>query len=354
MMRSVYRLTVLLCTLLPAVPAIAQAGVLKVGDAAPPLAGITWVKGAPVDFPKDFGKKIYVVEFWATWCPPCKASIPLLTETQKKFKDDLVIVGVTTPDDRGNSKAAVEKFVKDQGDAMSYTVAFDAQSKAQTAYMEAAHAMGIPHAFIIGKDGKIAWQGSPLEPEMQDVIGSMASGRFDPALRQKVNQKLNELSPQLQRGDWTGVRDGLIDVLKLDPSSNVAMEVLIVTYAERLNDAVGLRTWAAAFMEQHKSDGAVMHLLARKLLDLNNKENVAARQPELMLRAAEAAHKASASKPRGDVTATYAEVVFQIGAVDKAIAIQTEAVQQSAPEARPPLQAVLDYYTKCKQLRDAG
>ena len=55
---------------------------LGVGDKAPPLSISDWVKGAPVDFAKDIGKKIYVVEFWATWCPPCKASVPRLTDFQ--------------------------------------------------------------------------------------------------------------------------------------------------------------------------------------------------------------------------------------------------------------------------------
>ena len=74
-----------------AVPS-AMAQTLKVGDAAPKLEVKSFVKGEPV---KEFeAGKTYVVEFWATWCGPCKVSIPHLTELQKKYPE-VPFIGVS-------------------------------------------------------------------------------------------------------------------------------------------------------------------------------------------------------------------------------------------------------------------
>jgi len=82
----------LLAPVLLAAPAFADGPTLKPGDAAPALQVKQWVKGDAV---KGFAKdKIYVVEFWATWCGPCKASIPHLTELAKSHKD-VTFVGVS-------------------------------------------------------------------------------------------------------------------------------------------------------------------------------------------------------------------------------------------------------------------
>src|SRR5437868_8519116 len=72
-------------------PADKPAITLKAGDKAPAIKADKWVKGdAVTGFEKG---KVYVVEFWATWCGPCKESIPHLTALQKEHKD-VTIIGV--------------------------------------------------------------------------------------------------------------------------------------------------------------------------------------------------------------------------------------------------------------------
>ncbi|MEK7713866.1 MAG: TlpA disulfide reductase family protein, partial [candidate division NC10 bacterium] len=89
---------------------------LELGDPAPELKIADWVKGTPITLASGKDKSVYVVEFWATWCGPCRTSIPHLTELQKKYKDKgLVIVGITDED-----KTTVSNFVEKMGEKMDY------------------------------------------------------------------------------------------------------------------------------------------------------------------------------------------------------------------------------------------
>ena len=146
----------------------AMAGTLAVGDAAPPLSVSKWVKGEKFD--KIEPDQTYVVEFWATWCGPCRATIPHLTALQKKYKAKGVhFMGVSVFE---NDPSKVEPFVKEMGDKMDYSVALDdvpkagepSEGKMALGWMKAAEEDGIPTAFVV-KDGKVAWIGHPMQRE---------------------------------------------------------------------------------------------------------------------------------------------------------------------------------------------
>ena len=69
---------------------------LEIGDPAPALNVAEWIKGPPAVLAEGKGKTVYVIEFWATWCGPCRMSIPHLTELQAKYKGKgVVIIGVS-------------------------------------------------------------------------------------------------------------------------------------------------------------------------------------------------------------------------------------------------------------------
>src|SRR5436190_7034585 len=122
--RQVKGMVALLALSASAVLALAAERTLKAGDPAPKLQTGKWVQGEPV---KDFQKgKAYIVEFWATWCGPCRTSIPHLNETFQKYKDkDLVVIG---QDCWEHEESLVAPFVKKMGDKMTYRVALDDKS----------------------------------------------------------------------------------------------------------------------------------------------------------------------------------------------------------------------------------
>lgn len=138
---------------------------LKAGDVAPALSIEQWLKGSPVD---SFERgKVYVVEFWATWCSPCVANIPHLNSIQAKHPE-VVVIGVAGSERRpaeGQPDTRIEKlndFIAKRGDGMNYRVAYDDDRSMPKAWMEPAGQNGIPCVFIVGGDGKIAWIGHPV------------------------------------------------------------------------------------------------------------------------------------------------------------------------------------------------
>ena len=159
----------------------------SLGDPAAPLVISEWVKGQPADLAAAKGKQIVVVEFWATWCPPCRASIPHLTELQKKFKD-VRFVGVSDED-----AAVVKKFVAKMGEKMDYAVAVDKERKTSAGYMEAYGIGGIPQAFIVDLHGQVVWNGHPMDG-LEQALQEVVSGKFDIA---KVKQRA-EATKKLQ------------------------------------------------------------------------------------------------------------------------------------------------------------
>lgn len=191
-----------------------QAQSLKIGDPAPKLDIAKWVKGTPI---KEFANnKVYVVEFWATWCGPCRQSIPHLTELAKQYKDKVTIIGVNSfevpPGTTGTEHfAMVEAFVKEMGQQMEYNVALDGpEGKMAKAWMEAAAQNGIPTAFVVGDQKQILWIGHPMElkPVLDDVIAgkwdvkaARAKAEEEARLAAELDEMMSKLTSALEVGD---------------------------------------------------------------------------------------------------------------------------------------------------------
>ena len=153
---------------------------LNIGDPAPVLKPEKWLKGKPV--PTFEKGKAYVVEFWATWCGPCKENIPHLTELAKQYAGKVSIIGVdvweSNDPEATTTIPKVTAFVKSQGDKMDYIVAADGgTNRVANAWMKAADEGGLPTSFIVGKDGKIAWIGHPKD--LPAVLSQVVDDKFD-------------------------------------------------------------------------------------------------------------------------------------------------------------------------------
>jgi len=129
--------------------------------------GLKFIKGESIDFVSGFqkGQFVFVFEFWATWCPPCRHSIPHLTELQRKYLKSAVFVGITNEDEN-----TTKEYVESMGKKMEYSVAIDAEGNASRNFMEKYGVRGIPHAFVIAKNGSVSWHGHPMEPHFEKAL----------------------------------------------------------------------------------------------------------------------------------------------------------------------------------------
>lgn len=94
--------------------------------------------------------KFVLLEFWATWCGPCRKAIPKLNAMQSEFKDDLVIIGISD-----EAEDAVKDMISPK---MEYTSAIDTKAVLKKAF----EVKGVPHAVLISPSGTVIWEGFPL------------------------------------------------------------------------------------------------------------------------------------------------------------------------------------------------
>lgn len=292
---------------------------IELGDPAPPLQVAGWVKGKPVNLKAGKGKQVYVVEFWATWCGPCKASIPRLSERQRKYGDKgVVIIGISHEE-----ASVVKPFVEKMGDKMDYTVAVDRDKATYNAYMRAFGQGGIPHAFVIDKDGRVAWHGHP-ERNLEQTLDQILAGKYD---RKAARQ--TELSRKMPAEYF-----GLIKAAEKSTSANQKKAAL------RRARATGLNLVRAG-----AKDADLLDDFASKILAL---ENPAVRDLDLAGKAAKAAVDAS-GETDAEIIQTYARVLFASRRRMEAVTYQKKAIELAKDEDEDTLaemRATLATYEK--------
>ena len=138
----------------------APAGSASEFEPAPPLSAQT-VDGKTLSL-SDYKGKVVLVDFWATWCDPCKEEIPVLVKMQERLKDKgFVILGVSM-DEEGAT--AVKKFIAKH--PITYPVILNNGERAPKGWV----VPGLPTAYLIGRDGTVRtrWFGEkdPVELEL--------------------------------------------------------------------------------------------------------------------------------------------------------------------------------------------
>ena len=141
-------LTMVLC-LATGLVGFGRAAALEVGQPAPALKIADWIRGEPVKLADAKGKNVVVVEFWATWCGPCRQEMPHLNRLYDKYRaSGFTLLGVNVDDDTYKAAELAAKL------AVKFPVLFDTDKRVSRAYDLSA----MPATVLIDRDGRVRYQ----------------------------------------------------------------------------------------------------------------------------------------------------------------------------------------------------
>lgn len=357
---------VLLAALAGVASAQAPKATLHIGDPAPPLVIAKWAKGEPV---KELGHGgVQVVEFWATWCGPCKQSIPHLTELAKKYQGKAAFIGVDSFEHVPDPEACytkVGKFVDDFGDKMNYHIAIDGvEGTMAKTWMTAAAQPGIPTAFVVDQSGKIAWIGHPMMG-LDEVVGKVIEGTFDSKAEAEKQAKEQEAQAAEQAKQQVLFKP-VIDAMKAKDDKGVvaAIDKLVSTNPEMKG-----RLFSAKFTSMAKYDEAGAQKYFGEIAETLFKDNadglnslawtlvkdgsvIKHLDTALAIKIAEKAVKLSNENP--DIQDTLALAYFRANRVSDAYELQKKIVEKASADKAPDAAKIADLKTRLAMYEKAN
>ena len=152
-----------------AVPAFAQQPTIRFvrnPDPAPAFK-LSTLDGKPLSL-GDYKSKVILLNFWATWCGPCRSEIPDLVDLQNKYKDQLQVIGLVVDDD---DEDAIKKFADKYG--INYPIAI-ATDEIRTEY---GGIPALPTSFVLDQEGRVVQKHEGLrdpvlyEVEIRSLLG---------------------------------------------------------------------------------------------------------------------------------------------------------------------------------------
>ncbi len=337
---------------------LAVAQTLKEGEPAPPIKVAKWLKGKPVEkFEPD---KVYVVEFWATWCGPCRQTIPHLTEIAKKYKDKVTVIGVSVWERVGVDK--VEEFVRTMGDKMEYTVAVDDGDTMAKTWMEAAQQNGIPTAFIVNQKGQIVWIGHPMA-EMDTVLDEVIAGKFDWQTAAKRRQEQAKREAEMEEafekiGNLVNDKKYTEAVAELDKLIEKMPEIRAPLCATRFNllllfDEKQAYAYARELLQgTFKDDADSLNMLAWTIV--GDDQPIQIKEPDYDLALAIAQRAVELTKEQdANILDTLAMAHYRKGQLEKAVEVQRKAVALAEKDPDYPKELLSELKERLKQFEKA-
>lgn len=341
------------------IPAVALAGhqPITIGDKAPDIDVSHWLKGKSVG---EFeGGRIYVLEFWATWCAPCRISMPHFSELQKQYEDyDVTFLGIS--DEKPQTVVAFlakTDSSTDQlwNDKIRYTLATDPDRSVYKTYMRGAAQDTIPTAFIIGKDQRIEWVGNPTADGLDEALAAVVRGRWDrDAFGVEYEKKVapvREAMLVMDRMDaagesqsWSEAQEAVARLVESQPDYQRLKASLFRKMLHECSDSAKTYAYGREILKAFWDDPRLLNQVAWVTVD---DEEVQARDLAFALKAAQRANMLTEESDPA-ILDTLARVYFEKGDFKKAIEWQSLAARKAA--GTPYSDSIAETLQKYKQV----
>jgi len=333
------RIIIFTCIALFSIPAIANAqrSKLAVGSTAPGWNIAHWVKG---EF-NPTADEVYVIEFWATWCPPCRKSIPHLSKLQEEYRaNGLVIVGVTE-----EKAEVVEPFVERMGSKMDYIVAIDNRGKTSRAWMQAAGKKGIPMAFIVDRSKTIQFIGNPLSPEFEVTLALVMTGRYNKEKQAAAAPIIATARRNAAGQSWEAAKKSYSEAIVIDKM--VFAELYIEQFKMLLlkqRDTNAAYSFAMDIITTRGEEDPELLTWLAKTIATDAELQPEQRRMPIAVQAAETALKNAKQKNDPRFLAALAEIKFHNGDLEDAIEYQRLAYFSASAKKKDEYKGVLRGY----------
>jgi thiol-disulfide isomerase/thioredoxin len=339
---------------------------LTIGSTAPALDVEHWVQNGEGKFSKvsKFEKdKVYVVEFWATWCGPCVASMPHIVEMQKEYAEKGVQIISISDEPLDTVKEFLDRKVPRSEKEMtfadltkSYCLTTDPDGSSNKDYMEAAAQNGIPCAFLVGKDGKIEWIGHPMQ--LDEPLKAVVENKWDrkkfadefqesqqiAALQMKVQKEVGALLRDKKGEEALAKFDELTESVKT-PMNKLQFTMMKVSLhsivGSKPEDTVKTLKQAMDLASAEPMMGNQIAWMIWEMIDQKRLEKNESLLNDALKLAMNSADKLEGGS-KGATLDTAAHLQFALGQVNEAVKTQEAAIKAAGEDASPDMNAFLE------------
>ncbi|WP_407192991.1 TlpA disulfide reductase family protein [Bradyrhizobium sp. STM 3566] len=251
---------------------------------APSIKVENWLGGQPVtNFQQG---KVYIVEFWATWCAPCAAALSRLVQLHEKYRDSGVeVIGIAARERAQTAQEARRKldaWLTERLPNLNYRIGFNYTGKMDKLWMDSSFSVEIPTSFVVDRDGHVAFIDSPMQ--LDDVLPKILNGRWRTSDEAKAADAeriakgkrtmsiFAKLTPAMEARDWAEALSVVEEAVAVLPDEVNFRALHADLLLHKMNDVQAGLPVMRQFVRDaiNKKSGLWMAMAMRQLFDPAN------------------------------------------------------------------------------------